>query len=430
MKAYLPFLVVLLAVALATKADYFFYLLYALFGIVVLGRFWAGRSLAGVTITRRHDARLFLGQTAEVELQVANTSWLPVLWVRVQDTVPSDLTTPGSLRWVVSLRPHERLRLHYPLTGRRRGYYQLGPAGTLGGDLLGLAEHEGRQQAGEFVIVYPKIVSLRELGFPSQSPFGTLPSRQRIFEDPTRIQGVRPYQAGDSLRRMDWKTSARVGALQVRRYEPAIALETALFLNLCTDDYPTRERFQAPELAIVIAASLANHLVQQRQAVALFTNGRDPLEPVGADGTATPAGGWNGAGEERGNGREPRAVPPGRATADTPALPLRKGREHLMHLLDLLARVEAQPDDEGVPFLELLRRKSLGLPWGSTVVAITSHEMKGLMDTLLALRRRGLIVVLVLTSAHRGFTHTAQRAEQIGVQALEVRSEREMDVWR
>ena len=25
--------------------------------------------------------------------------------------------------WVVSLLPHERLRLHYPLTGRRRGYY-------------------------------------------------------------------------------------------------------------------------------------------------------------------------------------------------------------------------------------------------------------------------------------------------------------------
>jgi hypothetical protein len=83
-----------------------------------------------------------------------------------------------------------------------------------------------------------------------------------------------------------------------------------------------------------------------------------------------------------------------------------------------------------MPFLDLLRRKSLGLPWGSTVVVVTSQDVDGLMDTLLALHRRGLIVVLVLTCRDAGFGLTAQRAETIGVRALEVCSEREMDVWR
>jgi uncharacterized protein (DUF58 family) len=427
MRGFLPFLVALLAVALFTKADYFFYLLYALFGIVVLGRLWARRSLTSVVLARRHDARIFLGQSTEVELEVANRSWLPVLWMRVQDNVPSDLTKPGTLRWVVSLLPRERLTLRYSVSGRRRGYHRLGPLGTLGSDLLGLAEYEARRDEDDFVIVYPKIVPLHDLGLPSQSPFGTLPSRQRIFEDPTRIQGVRAYQPGDSLRRMDWKTSARVGALQVRRYEPAIALETAVFLNLCSDDYPQRQRFDAPELGIVIAASLATHLAQRRQAVGLFTNGRDPLRfVVGMRDADWPAPPQPSAGEATvGEGSRRMG-----GTEDPPSLPLRKGRAHLMHMLDLLARVETVSRDEGVPFLDLLRRKSLGLPWGSTVVVVTSQDVEGLMDTLLALHRRGLIVVLVLTCRDASFALTARRAETIGVRALEVCSEREMDVWR
>ncbi|MEJ2734523.1 MAG: DUF58 domain-containing protein [Anaerolineae bacterium] len=209
---------------------------------------------------------------------------------------------------------------------------------------------------------------------------------------------MRDYQAGDSLRRMDWKTSARVGSLQVRRYEPAIALETAVFLNLDGADYTqTYRRRQATELGIVIAASVAVHLIEKRQAVGLFTNGRDPLAE-----TFNPS----------------------------PSLPLRKGREHLMNLLDLLACIELAAEDKAVSFLDLLNRKSLGLPWGSTVVIITAKEAEGLMSTLLALRRRGLAIVLVLTCPETGFDLTAERAGQIGVEALRVRTERDLDVWR
>jgi hypothetical protein len=101
-----------------------------------------------------------------------------------------------------------------------------------------------------------------------------------------------------------------------------------------------------------------------------------------------------------------------------------------MHVLDLLARVEVAPEDESVPFLDLLTRRSLVLPWGSTVVLITAREVEGLMDTLLTLRRRGLVVILVVTCPDRGYDLTAQRADQIGVQALRIWSEKGLDVWR
>jgi len=400
----LPFLGLLLIVALFTRVDLFFYLLYILFGIAVVGRLWARRALGAVRARRIHDDRIFQGETAHVRLEVVNRGWLPVLWMRLHDAVPATLGAPGLFRQVVSLRPRERLDLAYTLHGERRGYYPIGPLVAHGGDLLGSVTYEidpSRGHGQSFIIVYPRILPLSDLGFPSQSPFGTLPSRQQIFEDPTRIRGVRGYQRGDSLRRIDWKTSSRVGVLQVKRYEPAIALETAIFLNLVDGDYPVSRRSTAPELAIVIAASIAVHLVERRQAVALISNGRDPLQDL--------------------------------ALAYQPATrrsAVHKGREHLTNLLDLLARIEVAPQAEAPPFLEVVGRESLGLPWGSTAVLITTQPDEGLFDTLLALRRRGLGVILVMTCPGPDLALTTRRAEQIRVQTYCVESERDMDVWR
>lgn len=403
MRWILPFLATLLAVAFITRVDVFFHLLYALSGIYILGRLWARRAVESVALERVHDRRAFLDQEVVVEVRIRNRSWLPALWIRVHDTVPAALAPGSVFRQVISLLPRERLRLTYTVKGRRRGYYRLGPLIGEGGDLLGSARYSTEQAGDGWLIVYPKIVALHDIRFPSQSPFGTLPSQNRIFEDPSRVRGVRDYVPGDSLRRIDWKTSARVAALQVRRLEPVISLETAIFLNLCAADYPQKSRQEASELGIVVAASVAVHLGNKRQAVALATNGCDPLQT-----------------DEPGAGQPP----------SPPALPLRRGRQHVMHVLDLLARVELGSHEAAPPFLDLLNRKSLLLPWGSTALVVTSRDVEGLMDTLLVLRRRGLLVVLVLTCPDPTFRTTAARAETSGIRCLEICSEQDMDPWR
>ena len=88
--------------------------------------------------------------------------------------------------------------------------------------------------------------------------------------------GKRDYTAGDSLRRIDWKSTAAVGRLQTKLFEPSIALETVLFLNLNSEEYHYKFRYDASELAIVVAASLANWIIGQKQSVGLVVNGSDP----------------------------------------------------------------------------------------------------------------------------------------------------------
>ena len=399
----IPFLILLLfLIAVLLRLDFVFYLVYVLFGVYVGSRWWTARGLRTVEVRRRFTDHAFLGERVTVELELRNGALLPIPWLRIHETVPLVLHAPSFVRRVTSLRPRERSSIRYELDCRRRGYYPLGPLCVTSGDLFGFAEAERREAITDHLTVYPEIIPLTRLGFPSRSPFGTIKSRQRIFEDPARVSGVRDYRGGDSLRRIHWKASARQEALLVKQYEPAISLQTAIFLNLNQREYDPRRRIDRSEWAIVVAASIASHLVAQRQAVGLMTNGRDPVAE-------------NGKGAEGNGDGTPLPLPP------------RPGRLHLMKALEVLARVEPQ---DAEPFRVWIQRASLPLSWGDTVVAITPTGDEETCRALHQLCRRGLNVVLVVVEPHGQFGLIRQRARQLGFLAFQVANKRDMDGWR
>ena len=79
-----------------------------------------------------------------------------------------------------------------------RGYYQLGPLLLETGDVFGL--HRRFRVAGEphFALVLPKVLPLQGYNLASRRPMGEIRVVHRLFEDPTRLAGVRPYQQGRS----------------------------------------------------------------------------------------------------------------------------------------------------------------------------------------------------------------------------------------
>ena len=393
----LPFIIVLFFVAAFMRLDFLLYILYIFFGLYLLSRWWMQRAMGQLHFSRTlATERAFLGERVPVEVEVRNPGLLPLPWIHLRENLPLDLHVPSSVQRVVSLLPHDRERIHYELHGRRRGYYSIGPLFCRAGDPFGVTELTRQSKIEDHLTVYPRIIPLPGLALPSLFPFGTLPSQQRLFEDPTRVMGVRDYQPGDSPRRIDWKTSASLGQLQVRRYQPATSIEAFIMLNLNTTEYSGRWRFVAPELAITVAASVANQLIEQRQAVGLATNGADPLA----------------------------------ASSKHLRLSPRKGRGQLMNCLDLLARIQASDAAEALPFIALLRQASLGLSWGTTLVIITSQEDKALIPALLHLRRRGLLAVLMLVDRDANFHRSKARAQQIGVPAYRIFREQDLDVWK
>jgi uncharacterized protein (DUF58 family) len=242
------------------------------------------------------------------------------------------------------------------------------------------------------MIVYPQVVPLERLGLPTRSTLVTLPSRLPLFEDPTRIMGVRDYQAGDSPRRIHWTATARTGRLVVKQYQPAIARETVICLDMGFRRYEVQRRHDSIELAVVVAASLASHMMErERLPVGLATDALDPLDGVTRRITLSPG----------------------------------SGRAHLMSVLELLARVQATPDGS---FADLLRRESLGLTWGSTVVAVTGSIDPELSQTLLYLKRSGHAVGVILAEPERLKVDPAQEDHVPGIPVHHVTSVRDLAV--
>ena len=388
---YLYLVFFLIVAAALLQADAVLTALYLLIGAYAIGRWWSQRAMAGVQFKRSFTNRVFPGEKVPVQLELTNASRLPVIWLRMRDSVPVGMGV-SQYQEVVYLAGKEKRNYGYVLQPLRRGYYQVGPLTLYSGDVLGLQDTQRREGNADFLTVYPKIVPLTRPDLPSRTPIGSLRHKQPIYEDPSRVFGKREYQVGDSLRRVDWKATATLGRLQVKQFEPSISLETLVLLDMCREDYDSQRWIDATELAVVVAASLANWVVGQKQSVALATNGKDPL------GAEAPI-----------------------------EVPMRKGRGHLMRVLDVLARVEAT---DAMPCDELLRRERTRLPWGTTVAVITGKVSEALFDELFAAQRAGINSVLVLCGPLSHFDDLRRRAHRFGIEAYHIRSEREMDAWR
>lgn len=381
-----------LIVAILLRMDIVFYLVYVLAGSYGLARWWARRSLKHISIERRFVDHIFTGETAVVDIKIRNRSILPVPWLHYDESPPAKLSGSTRLLHAMSLAPREEVTLHYEISGRQRGFYPVGPGRLNTGDLFGFAEAQGTSDERRPLVVYPRVVPLAYAPLNSRAPYGTIASRQPIFADPTRVNGVRNYQPGDPVRGIDWKTSARAGQLQVKKTEPAVSLASSIFVDLHMPSYSRSFRYIGTEWAIVVAASLANYLIEQRQEVGLGSNGHDGL-------TNTTC--WS--------------IAP------------RPGRNHLMKLLEWLARVEA---GETRVLADWLPQATVNLAWGTTVIAVTASGDEATCAALGRLYRSGLNPVLIAVEPHAQFVVIQERCRRLGVGALEAADEAALRRWQ
>ncbi|MFN2235809.1 MAG: DUF58 domain-containing protein [Anaerolineales bacterium] len=391
---YLPLLLFLIFVAAFLRDDFAFTLVYLLVGVFLVGNWWSRQSIAGVTYKRKFYNRAFLGEKISVELEISNKKLLPIPWLRIREGLPVQLSGPDAFNRVLTLAPRAKENFFYKLEARKRGYYTIGPLFLSTGDLLGLGSKELLSEGQtEYLTVFPKVVQLANLKFPSHSPLGSLRHTQPIFEDPTRVKGKRDYIAGDSLRRVDWKTSAITGRMQVKLFEPSIALDTMTFLDLNIQSYHYRSRIDATELAIVIAASVSNWIIEKGQTVGLYTNGEDPLA---VDGKAQ-------------------------------LLPSRSGRVHLIRVLETLARI--QTSDDGSFLAQQIQSQRIHLSWGTTLIIITGSVGDALLNELYQARRAGQNAIIIISGRAVGVKDIQTRAGYFGIPVIPIANENDLDRW-
>lgn len=367
MAEFLPFIIFLMILAVFLQAESALTVFYMIIGSFLLGFWWNKRGIQHVKIMRDYVDHAFLGDIVSVRLKVENQSILPILWLEIHESLPVNLRAGRNINHVFSLGIHGKHEIDYNLNALKRGFYTLGPLSVSSGDPLGLIKPTQREFKDTPITVYPRIVSLEALGLPSRSPFGTIKHQNPIFEDPSRIMGKRDFQNGDSIRRIDWKSSASTGQLQVKLYEASIALEVVILLDLHRDSYSMKTYYDATELSVTAAASIAAWGKRHKQSLGLITNGLDPLH----------------------DNAVPRPIAP------------KKGAIHFINILEILARIK--PGEEK-PTEALFHDALADLSWGATLVLISGNLQKSDLDRLFQARKRGLNPVIILTSPSKNFS--------------------------
>ena len=254
--------------------------------IWLTAKFWDRFAFQEVTHQRSLSrSRAFIGDTVDYTVTLSNEKILPLIWVDIQDTFPSDLDLPGASlrgtgvevakehRITTSLLPYQRVSWKYKLRCSARGYHRIGPARLRSGDIFGFTATEAHFTGVDHILVYPRVVDLDRLILPSEHPLGEARGQLPLYQDTSRFFGLRDYHPTDPMKHIDWKATARRTWLQTKVFEPVVSLNVLITLNASTGEHAwqgaNRRLF---ERAVTVAASVGKHCADRGFGFSLVSN--------------------------------------------------------------------------------------------------------------------------------------------------------------
>jgi uncharacterized protein (DUF58 family) len=226
-------------------------------GLVVLplaSAWFAKKNEHQLSVRRRlSEVRVTPGSRVAVDLEVSNRGWSTTSFLLLEDQLPAGMGR--SARLVMTGIPGgSTQRVRFTVVPPSRGRYQIGPLRIDVSDPFVLTRRQLLFDDRETLMVSPEIEDLSGSDSARGSGFGSSPAR-RIFRTAQDFYGMRPYQEGDDLRRIHWRSVARTGELMIRQDESTRRARALVFLDTRGSQLG-RTGSPAFERAVSCAASL------------------------------------------------------------------------------------------------------------------------------------------------------------------------------
>lgn len=386
---------ILLVLAYVFDMGLLIYAIYAVLAVLLLSRWLTLQWANNLKGTRRClRTKVSVGDFVTVNVTVTNTGWIPIAWCLVEDLMPPaafrgnprTIAVQGKRLSLLQLRGGQTHSLEYHFRCNRRGYYQIGPLVLETGDFFGLHRRFRVVSQPSYVTVLPEMVPLSGYEIASRRPIGEIKMSYRIFEDPTRIAGVRRYERGDSLNRIHWRATARTGELHSKVYEPSTIAGATLLLDFHKQSHPASGEPYRSELAIKTAASILGAVYEMDQQIGLVTNARDAVDRIREEG-------WAADARTRDEAKQSVEMHTTNNRMRPIVIPGRKGPEQLEIILETLARAELT---DGLSFPELILETAPRIGRDATVIAILTTVTPETAIALGNLARQGYTVTAIL----------------------------------
>jgi len=232
---------------------------------------------SGIVVERDVTGKkLAVGETREVRVRLVVERGTG--FVFVSDVASPGLEVVGNNRHVFFKKPGKKLVVEYSYGIRplKKGSHSLSPVEVIGRDFLGIkgvvyviADDEVQIEA------YPRVVGMKRL------VLSKLRTRERMSSNhiaplgptSTDFREIREYRPGDSIRKINWKATARFGEVLVNEYEPEGRATVMIYLDT-TEDMTVGSVFQgALESSLGLVISLVGILLRNDFRVGLYLVG-------------------------------------------------------------------------------------------------------------------------------------------------------------
>ena len=313
---------------------------------------WLGVAWLEVTVDRR-TRRAHVGETLEERITVKNVGRFPKPPLEVDDI--TDL--PGySSGLVVSLPREEARTWRTAIPARKRGVYTLGPVRAVSTDVFGLFRRERRFGGADPIVIYPRIHEVPSFQIPTAHLSGDNTTRKRSHDLTPHAASVREYAFGDSISRVHWNSTARLGKLMSKEFDLDRSGDIWILVDLHRDVQAGELEESTDEYAVSIAASLARRYLDSGLPIGLVAYGDQRF-----------------------------------------FLPPETGSAHFDRILELLAMSKAEGNTN---LSNVLTAEETAFAYNAALVVITPSHRSDWPTALRALARRRVRVAVILLDSN------------------------------
>lgn len=290
--AYIAIMVILATGAMLGHSNTLLLVFSLMAGPFILNGWVVYAMLQRIRITREVPRRAGAGETFSVQVSLHNDRhYLSCRLMRVEDRIANAHEELGGRVLFFRVPARGRRRSSYRVRLLQRGVYKFGPTIVSSRFPFGLGERGRYFETPDEILIHPRIGQLSPAWWRRVVGDDRIANNQRashgLFDD--EFRQIREYRAGDSVRSIHWRTSARMNDLMVREFEENREHDAVILLDLSgsTGGRPAEESNDRVELAASFVATLCEEFARVigHANVAFFLTG---AENVSIAGKASP----------------------------------------------------------------------------------------------------------------------------------------------